>query len=160
MGKAKQIETNKRWKYCGDRNIEYGGYYWRNDGWSDYALIVRVTPFSDAGGNDNEYWVEIGSLYIPDDDLDDGPHDDVKRALDTCGITLEQLAELTPAKRRAETIYALIGYRGFDISETRNVRIGPKQPESREGPFHADTVLRANSSLESWVRRNCLDYSR
>lgn len=151
---GKPTATDKRWKYSGDISIRHGGYYWRNDGWSDYVLVVRVTPFSDAGGNDNEFWVEEGSLYIPDD-----KPQEMGAAFSCCGIAQEELNALTPVRRRRVIVDCLIAYRGFDIDTTHNVRIGPAQPECREGPFSADTFLRANSSLRNWVRRNCLGYA-
>ena len=56
-----------KWNYNGDMGLEYGGFYWREDGADDYVLAVRVTPCSDAGGPDNLFHIESGSIYIGTD---------------------------------------------------------------------------------------------
>src|ERR1700685_3511801 len=58
------VHMAKRWHYMGDINLEYGGYFWREDGADDYVLCVRVTPCSDAGGPNNLFWIEQGSIYM------------------------------------------------------------------------------------------------
>ena len=48
-----------RWHYFGDINLEYGGFFYRTDQWQHlYADVVLVTPCSDAGLPDNQFWIE------------------------------------------------------------------------------------------------------
>lgn len=134
-----------KWNYCGDISLAYGGYYWREDGADDYVLCVRVQPCSDAGGPDNMFWIEQGSLYIPD------KPDELKRALDCCGYSDDKPS-------RSMIVDALIAYRGFDHDPATVVRFGPAQPANREfESMTPDVILRANASLKNYVKNNYLD---
>jgi hypothetical protein len=138
--------TNHQWHYCGDISLAYGGYFWREDGADDYVLVVRVTPCSDAGGPDNLFWIEEGSLYIPDN-----RPDELKSALDCCGYKEEKPS-------RAVVVESLIAYRGFDHDPATVVRFGPAQPAGHEfGSIEPDVILRANASLKNYVKKNFLN---
>jgi len=151
----------KRWHYCGDISLENGGYFWREDGAEDYVNCVRVTPCSDAGGPDNVYWVQIGSVYV-------GEADDPGRAsaLESCGY---ELSDFPVRQRRAVLVEAMVGYRGLESSvvhfrgQMRNteitVQIGKHADRFRDTHDPApvpDVILRANASLLRFVRRECL----
>ena len=53
------------WRYCGDVNIKEGGYFFRVHQQWEYADIVNVVPCSDAGGPNNMFWIETGTISIP-----------------------------------------------------------------------------------------------
>lgn len=136
----------RTWNYNGDLNIEYGGFWWREDGAEDYVLAVRVTPCVDAGGPDNCYWVEQGSIYMP--------LDSAKRhsALQVCGY------EDDPAPTRSMLVDAFMAYGGIErhtFNGERVVQVGKKTSESRE-TITPDVVLRGNASLRNYVKREYL----
>ena len=138
----------QRFFYSGDRSIENGGFFYSLANWHyDYADAVRVTPCSDAGGPTNQFWVETLTANIPDGN-------DLQRTLDCIGM--DELPK--GAARRHAIIDALIAYGTYDITSSEVVQIGTKPDEygSREfDPVHANTVLRANASLERYVRAKC-----
>jgi hypothetical protein len=135
----------KRWHYSGDINIEHGGLFWREDGAEDYVLAVQVTPCSDAGGPDNMFWVEAGSIYLPSDP------ERRKSALDCIGAD-------SANPTRWELVEACHAYNGLEEDERRVVQIGrtANRACSGFGDLAPDNVLRANASLERFVRREFL----
>jgi hypothetical protein len=137
----------KRWKYSGDINLEYGGLFWREDGADDYVLAVQVTPCSEAGGPDNLYWVEVGSIYLPEDE------ERRKRALDCIGAASDK-------PKRAELVYAFLAYHGIeaDCDGRHVVQIGkPEKARNDFGTVSVTDQLRGNASLKRFVRRNFLN---
>jgi hypothetical protein len=141
----------KRWKYCGDINLEHGGFYWKEDGASDYVLAVRVTPCSDAGGPDNMFWIEDGSIYLSDDPAQH------KQALAYCGYD-SQPKPLTKVQRRAQLVESMLAYAGMDHDPSTIVSVGKPEPGRCEWNDKTvpDVVLRANASLANYVRKNYL----
>jgi hypothetical protein len=137
------------WNYCGDISLAYGGYFWREDGSDDYVLCVHVQPCSDADGPDNLFWIEQGSIYMPED------ADKRRRALEVCGWGKEEKPS------RAMLVEAFLAYGSFDLdcmNGRRVVRFGPAQPARREfGDIEPDVILRANANLEKYVKNNFLD---
>jgi hypothetical protein len=131
-----------RWKYDGDVNLEYGGTYWREDDADDYVLAVRVTPCSDAGGPDNKWHVESGSVYMPADKRDSW--------LDVIGV------DPADATRR-DYVAAAIAYHGIE-RDTYNgetiVQIGKDEESGRSGGWNPETdvQLRGNARLWRYVR--------
>ena len=140
---------SRKWNYCGDISLAYGGYYWREDGADDYVLCVRVQPCSDAGGPDNMFWIEQGSIYMPVDS------DKQNRALQVIGME----NETNPS--RAALVDAFLAYGNFDRDcrdGSRVVRFGPAQPANRAfESMTPDVILRANASLKNYVKNNYLD---
>lgn len=133
-----------KWNYSGDVNLEYGGFFWKEDGQEDYVLAVRVTPCSDAGGPDNLFCIEIGSIYLPNDERR-------KAALACIG------SGDNDAPTRAELAYAFLAYCGMDIDETWVVRIGRAEECSAAGwNPEPDIVLRGNARLDRFVKREFL----
>ena len=134
------------WKYMGDVNIECGGYYWRDVGEDDYVEAVQVTPCSDAGGPDNLFYVEKGSIYLGNADL--------ANVLDTIGMTP---AEAT----REDIVYAFNAYRGMERAcwggETV-IQVGPTEEPYRWDGWspEPDYKLRRNVNLRRHIENNFL----
>lgn len=138
-----------KWNYNGDINLRYGGFWWKEDDADDYVLAVRVTPCSDAGGPDNLYHIEQGSIYMP--------IDAAKRhsALQACGYEKEE----TPS--RSMLVDAFIAYHGIERDAFNGetvIQIGKhKEDTKREGwSPEPDVILRGNASLERYIRENFL----
>jgi hypothetical protein len=137
-----------RWNYNGDGNLRAGGFYWREDGAEDYVLAVRVTPCPSAGGPSNLFHIESGSIYLPPDPAKR------KIALGCCGYAFETAT-------RSEIVDAFMSYCGIDGGDETVIRIGPPDPFfiDRGDAWNPepDTILRANRSLERYVRNTFLD---
>lgn len=154
----------KRFKYCGDINIEHGGYFYSAAEWKHgYAEAVRVVPCSDAGAQDNCYWIEELTVLIPDS------NEKLLDVLKVCGWSVDgngniydshsntDIADRGTAAYRAAVIDACIAHGAYDQDSSTCVSIGKPDPEYRgREPIEPDTVLRANTSLERYVRRNYL----
>lgn len=135
-----------RWKYSGDINLEYGGLFWREDGADDYVLAVQVTPCSDAGGPNNLFWVEVGSIYLPND------YEKRRRALDCIGVHPNEAT-------RYSLVEAFLAYSGIeaDYDGRHVVQIGKAESASREwGGTEVTDQLRGNASLTRFVRKSFL----
>jgi len=132
---------SKRWHYIGDVNLEHGGAFIREGDWPDYCNAVQVTPCSDAGGPDNWYWIESGTVYL-------GNPQHVQSALE-CTNT----ASDAPQWRRG---YAVLCYMGMDYDTRIIVQIGAKRGDCDswrwDSDVQADVVLRGNTSLKRYVR--------
>lgn len=142
----------KRWHYCGDMNIEHGGYFWQEDGAADYVNAVRVTPCSDAGGPSNLFWVEVGSIYLGTDAAEH------KRALDCCGWIKDD-AKLTAAQRRAQLVEAMVAYRGVerDVYGDHVVQVGAKREPARDcESIEPAITIRGNADLRNFIRKRFL----
>jgi len=141
--------TNKRWNYSGDINLCEGGLYWRESGYSDHVYAVRVTPCSDAGGPDNQFWIERGSIFL-------GNPAHIASALECSGID--------PAKAtRADIVLSVDAYMGLDGPDMYMVQIGARAETAGPGWGGAgepDFILRGNASLRRFIRREFLDLSR
>ena len=158
------------WKYYGDVNIKQGGYYWRNDGHSseDYVLIVDVTPATDAGGADNAFLIESGSLYMPISD--DGKRVDVDAAksalscvgdrVSPCGyyvvIGTTRRVPVDSPEGRAALVHAFKAYHGIDVDSSDSIRLGKCESESGDFLHKADTVKPWNLNLRRYVVANYL----
>lgn len=137
----------KRWHYIGDVNLEHGGAFIQEGDWPDYCNAVQVTPCCDAGGPDNWYWIESGTVYM-------GNAQHVQSALE-CTDT----ANNAPQWRKG---YAMMCYGGIDYDTWRGrtiVQIGAKRGDCGHGwddTLEPDYVLRGNASLRRFVRREFL----
>ena len=142
----------KHWHYLGDVNLEHGGAYFRESDWSDHVDCVQVTPCSDAGGPDNLFWVESGTIYL-------GNPEHVTSALESCGW-----GALPDWLNQAQ---ALLGYMGMDCDAwdgRRIVQIGKAaDPQDSwrgwDDETQPDKVLRGNASLRRYVRREYMGLS-
>jgi hypothetical protein len=145
--KAAGDKTMPKWNYNGDMNLEEGGFYWREADADDYVLAVRVTPCSDAGGPDNLFHIESGSIYIGDNP------DRIASALDVIGQTPDD-------STREDIVYALMAYAGIDGGSETVLRFGKDESDyCRGGGWNPapDNVLRRNTDLRRYVERNFLD---
>jgi hypothetical protein len=134
------------WQYSGDLNLCEGGYFWREDGADDYVLAVEIIPCSAAGGPDNLFWINEGSIYITP-----------KRAEDA----LASYCELSHEPTRADVVAAIISYYGMERDNETTLRIGKPEPDPDNwrfdsSNFEVDVILRGGSSLANWVKRVCL----
>lgn len=137
----------KQWIYCGDINPENGGYWFNPEELQyDYVAAIRVQPMVDAGGPDNQFWVEYLTVNIPTAGAKR------KQALDCIGQGDAELPK--GATGRNILVDACIAYGFYDIDETRTVRVGPQANYSSGfDPVVCEIVLRAGSRLKNWVRR-------
>lgn len=154
-----------KWKYMGDVSLEHGGAFFRLDSrnWDEYGYgeAVRVTPCSDAGGQDNAYWIEDITILKPERESE------LKSILDTIGLCMEDghlvdswrgtTIKAGTAAFRLAIAYACLSYGKYDINQSETIQIGKDSPfyDGRE-PVRPDRILRANTSLERFVRREFL----
>lgn len=133
----------KRWHYIGDINIRYGGTYYKESGWHDHVYYVDVIPCDCAGGPENLFWIESGSIYLGNARVNGS-------AIECCGMAgPPSIIELADCVK--------IHGGGTDGDSTEVVRIG-KHEDAGCG-FHMpeiDTILRSNASLRRYVERNYL----
>lgn len=134
--------------YTGDKNIECGGYFYslENMKW-DFADVVRVTPFSDADGPDNLYWVDRLTVNIRE------PGRELDNILATCGMDAQNLGRT--ATRNHVLIDCHLSYGAYDMCDRRVVQIGAKIDtpfHSSFGRINVDYVLRGNASLYKYAR--------
>ena len=137
---SKQRLTNKPpkgWHYLGDINLEYGGFFYKLTKWG-YADIVEITPCSDAGCQDNAWWISQGSRTTEVGD------ETLASALSCIGFEGEVTEEIK--------VEALMAYGGFERDTSEVVQIGPKDEYARE--YVEPTIkLRANADLENFARK-------
>ena len=144
--------TNKRWNYCGDINLECGGFYWQESGHLDHVYAVEVIPASDMGGPDNLFLVQHdGSIFIGDDTAK------IKSALECCGWIAD-----TSKATRADIVLAMNAYRGIEDGVCDWIAIGPIENDYYSGFAMPEITvqLRGNASLERFVRREYLGLSK
>jgi len=144
-----------RWHYHGDVSIEHGGMFYNLDNARyDYAEAWRVTPCSDAGGPDNQFWIEHLTVLIDEDRR--------AQALACIGVTEDYYRSLTRAMRMHLRVGAAVSCGHYDRVESptssgcRTVQVGPADPffGRRAGwdPIVCEVRLRGNASLRRYVR--------
>ncbi len=154
------------WQYSGDVTIEHGGVFYFEDGSDlspDYMRAVRVTPASDGGGMDNRFMIEVGSVYMPNEDIQR-----MRSTADICGYTLDDDKTLfNPAfpserfpfqspKWRARMFDAWLAYWGIDGAQQFVVQVGTEMPDERYRSQFLDNAevdykLRSNVNLRKWI---------
>lgn len=132
-----------KWHYTGDINLEHGGLFINMNFDCDYADVVRVTPMSDAGGPDNVWWVEAGSVSMP------SKLEELEQVLKYSGLKLENVL-LHPEM----IVEAIVAYKGLEVDAIETVQIGPTQESKAK--VTATVQLRNRSKLENYVRREFL----
>lgn len=140
-----------RWFRFGDLNMENGGGFYSFEGWPHYIDIIRVTPCSDAGGPDNQFWIERGSLFM------ERSKEDFERALAMIGMDdADEWRRLSRATKRHAKTQAVLGYYGMDRDSHWTIQIGAKaEPcSSSFTTLIPDYVLRGNCSLENYIYEN------
>ena len=150
------------WHYSGDVCLEQGGFYYKTkDVANHYADAVRIVPCSDAGGPDNEFWIEALTIILPENEAD------LSTVLCSQGDNWPTMYVVsTKANKAHMLIQACEGYGKYDVLTTWNVRIG--KPGHMGGVFakakiewtsfieqgvHDVDQFRAGTSLETIVRR-------
>lgn len=140
-----------RYFYIGDVNIEHGGTFYSFENWKyDFVDFVRCQPCNDAGGPENEWWIEVGTVNLPDAD---SAH--FGQALGCSGCSESDYRILTRSQRRHFLFSACLSYGLYDVTSTRRIRIG-KEPESHPRYWderEPDDIYRGNASLMRIVRK-------
>jgi hypothetical protein len=158
-----------KFKYSGDINVEHGGTWYKlnRKEWDSYGYCsaIRVTPCSDGGAQENAWWIEELTVIKPEKDSE------LKSILDTCGWIIDSESGDIVSTYRADTVAkkgtaafrwaiaeSCVGYGKYDIINSETVQIGKKAEFNGYRHEHAEpsTVLRANTSLERYIRKNWL----
>jgi hypothetical protein len=135
-----------KWHYSGDMVLDNGGFFYDlSDFQYGYANAVKITPCSDAGGQDNAWWIEVGTINLPDDKR----RDEALRSYGVDGVTID------PEDLPHVMIQACEAYLGLECEHGGVVQIGPDDPYCRE-VIPPNQKLRAGTDLEKWVRRHYL----
>ena len=144
--------SRPKWYYRGDINPEYGGVWYRLDNVQyGFADCVRITPCSDAGLPNNQFWVEILTVSLPDDDKM------LRTVLDVCGRTVNDLPE--DDSRWPQIIDACMEYGEYYTNHQVIIQIGSKvcaYYHGREPPLPPDVTLRSDAHIENYVKRTFL----
>lgn len=132
-----------KWQYSGDMNLECGGFYWLDEGDEDFVTAVEVVPCSDAGGPDNLFLIESGTIF-----LDKSKSESI---LSVIGMKPEEAS-------RNDFIYAAKAYYGIESEWSEVVQIGKAQEPYRPGGWNPepDEFLRGNARLIRYVERHFL----
>jgi hypothetical protein len=157
--RAKQGGRSRHWHYTGDVSIEHGGTFYHFDDFKyGYVNAWRVQPCSDAGGPDNEFWIEELTVIID-------PHGSTQRrqCMACVGLTTAQLHEATRYQRRHMLFNAALSYGRYDQLRTTHIRIGKKAPYDQGWDDTTTPVqLPHNTSLYRLMRRtiNANEFTR
>lgn len=149
-----------KWVYHGDRNIENGGMFFKDEGDEDFILVVDVTPASDGGGPDNLFLVEVGSVFMPT------ALEKVRAAASVCGYEIADdksmsdhsgdTFEFQSPEWRMRMLDAWKAYHGVERDSTWIVRVGKPDKYARPGSFLAnmepDFILRSNVNLAKFIK--------
>lgn len=148
-----------KWNYCGDGNLECGGYYWRQDDpEDDWAYCVDVNGSDAFGGPDNIYLVQVGTLYIPESDKDK------QACLDVCGYKLIDNAihdcaggifPLDSEHGKALLMDSVKAYGGVEADYNVVIQIG-KLDSDVEYVFEPTDIIHGNTDLRKHIERECL----
>lgn len=136
----------KRIFYSGDVNIEHGGYFYDFTGWQwGYVDVTRVQPCSDAGGPDNQFWVESLTVNVRKGAA-------LEEVLSCCGLTIDTLPK--GAARRHALVDCHLAYVTYDQEWSEAVQVGAVAEPCGSGfdPVRIDKKLRGNASLYNCAR--------
>lgn len=136
----------RRFFYSGDMSIEHGGYFYCLDTWAHgYVDAFRVTPCSDAGAQDNVFWLESLTVILREGT-------DLQCALDYIGV--DALQGFARSARRHVIVSALVAYGSYDVWSTIAAQVGPDDPfYVGRDPVRPDVRLRASVDLHKLARR-------
>lgn len=153
----------KRWDYSGDINLAYGGVFIDMAGWSNgYATAIRVQPCSDAGLQNNAWWIEELTVIKP------RTEQELKSVLDCYGWTIDPedgsiigcggdvMAAPKTKQFNLAIAEACIGHGLYDRENSTSIQIGQTDEFHSGETLDVDEKLRGNTSLERYVRRNYL----
>ena len=151
----------KRWKYQGDVNLQHGGTFYDFSDWQyGYVSAVEVTNLDSAAGFTGAVLIEPMSIVI------ERSAEQLAQALSLIGAKLLPNGDIDDngsiIKRRTAAHRFCIAYAcqsyGYADRETENseiLQLDREAPMAKEG-WTATKRLRANASLENYVRRNFL----
>ena len=163
--------ARKDWDYSGDIKLESGGMFFKplQDGMIE---AVIVTPVSDAGGPDNKFLIESGSLHAGEEP------DAWQESLDVCGYSVTHtpgadggywsIVDGMGAAHSVKTRHgmalladAVRGCKGIDGPMREVVQIGADDPlwgDNRGGAWNPDpdTTLRGNAKIANYVAKHFL----
>jgi hypothetical protein len=129
---------NNKWN--GDSSL-----YWKYDDGADYVQAVAVTCCNEAGGYDNRFMVESGTMYFGDDYFN--------RALESLCYGGKQ-----DVPRLPDLLYGLQSYCGIERDSWNGesyVQIGRKPQGQGENGLGSncepDYILHGNRRLESFI---------
>lgn len=112
--------------YNGDINLEHGGYFYTLDNLKyDYADAWRVVPMSDAGGPDNQFWLEELTVNLPTEPAR------INNVLGVCGYECD--CDNLPSKRAKQIMLleACVAYGSYDQTSSVAIRIGKNESTAR-----------------------------
>ena len=172
--------ANRKWHYCGDINLEYGGTFYRMEdilAWDyDAVTAVEIVAGHDMGeryGSSEYVFMREGSVYVP---MING------RIADTCNIdTVEKylravkymgyamLPDLTIILGEGSSVAydtiewriiiteALKAYGGIERDSFKYLTSDPELWKAIPEEFRRHCVrMRAGASLENWVKKHVL----
>lgn len=106
---------NTEWKYIGDINLEYGGYYYRYDvndkGFPYYAEIVRITDLDSATGANGLTLIEKLTTF------DYSNKKKIKDSLSCIGLTTNDFKGHKPSDILDTITDAFLSYGYYDPLE-------------------------------------------
>lgn len=150
------------YRYSGDVDLCNGGTFFLVNAKDreDYGFrsAVRVTPCSDAGAQDNAWWVEELTVIKPRNDQE------LKSVLDVCGWRIGEDGNLwdyscAPFAKKGTASFrnaiqeARVSYGLYDIDRSITVQIGKTSEFHSGDTVTPDETLRGNCSLARYVRR-------
>lgn len=142
------------WHYQGDMNIEHGGFFYNLKTYADgYVDYVSVEPFSDAGGQDNGFWIETGSVTIPFDER-------LEEALASFCLREEYLRTTDDKARWHMAVGCCFDYGLRDRESCESIQIGPDDPFHKGEYIPYDRRVRDGVDLHSWVKRHYGIYAK
>lgn len=136
------------WTYVGDRNLEYGGKFYKLDDWEHgYAECVDVTDLDSACGFTGGLIIEVGTITLRSDE----GH---ANALRCCGTVLEDLDNLSTERGKLMLLDALMVYYGMDVDRREVVQTHEEGPMQFDGWKADRRVLSEN--IEGYIRSKYL----
>ena len=143
--------------YHGDLNPEHGGYFYTlKDGANGFAAVVRITPCSDAGLAENEFWIERLTVNFPDNESEE------TEVLSVIGVTLAEVETKRDTDEYYSTIInACLAYGKYDKAEPDEVvRIGKRDEFARECMKDSDITVRLphNALIGNYARKIARDF--
>ena len=151
----------KRWKYQGDVNLQNGGTFYDFSEWKyGYVPAVEVIDLDSAAGFDGAVLIEPMSINV------EHSQEELQRALDVIGAKFlpngdiddnGRIIKRRTAAHRFCIAYACqsYGHRDVENEHSEILQLDRDAPMAKDG-WEAHKRLRANASLENYVRRNFL----
>lgn len=172
--------AKRKWHYCGDINLEYGGTFYSMEdilAWdNDDVTAVEIVDGHDMGeryGSSEYVFMQEGSVYVPmikgsiSDTCNIGTVEKYLSALKYCGFAM--LPDLTIVTGIDTTVAydtiewriiiteALKAYGGIERDSFKYLTSDPELWKAIPEEFRHHCVrMRAGVSLENWVKKHVL----